>query len=152
MKQEAMSLDPAIREQAARTTSVLVDGIPVDPWLVQVELGASCPTGHPIKLRLGIPILLFELKQSLVSVTASDLVRFVEKDIKDYPGNALTGYLVIARHVVEPLPAKRRGWFARVFTRYQAPLPHPPKWNWTTVENVTLRDDDTLAIRGICVS
>ena len=117
-----MGLEKALRERAERATYLLVDGKPVNPWLVGIDFEARDVPTRPVELHLGVPILLFELKQYEMLVTRENLVQFVSDNIKTHRHSALDVYLTIVRYVVSPPPRRKSySWLARMFTS-------PPCW------------------------
>jgi len=148
---ELMGLDKSVREQAERTTRLLVGGKPVDPWLVAIDLEATRPSSHLAELRLGLPILFFEMKQYEIIITNENAVQFVSDNIKKYGHEALDVYLTIVRHVVNPPPRRKSyTWFARMFTSPPSWTPPQPQWKFTSVTEVALSEDDALLIKGTC--
>jgi hypothetical protein len=65
-----MGIGKTVREQAMKATFLLVDGQPVNPWLVEIDFAANGSPPQPVELHLGLPILIFELQQSDVNVAA----------------------------------------------------------------------------------
>lgn len=145
-----MALDKAIRERAARATCLLIDGQPVNPWLVKIDFAPEGTSQRQLELHLGLPILIFELQQCEADVKHDNILAFVLDDVKDHRNAALDGYLTIVRHVVNPPPRRKSlGWFARMFT--PAPKWSPPleQWKWTSVTGIRL-SEDALVINGTC--
>jgi hypothetical protein len=146
-----MGIGTAVRERAAKATCLLIDGKPVNPWLMGIDFSAQSSSPQSLELRLGLPILIFELQQCGVNVSRDNILAFVLDDIKNHRNEALDGYLIIVGHVVNPPPPlKSLSWFARVFTSPPKWTPPPPQWKWASVDEVTLSDDEALVIRGNC--
>jgi hypothetical protein len=140
-----------IRELPAKATRFLVDGQPVNPWLVGIDFNE---TGSPpclVELHLDLTILLFEMKQYGVTVTKDTIRQFVLDDIKNHGQEALDVYLTIVRHVVNPPPRRKNfGWFARMFTSPPQWTPPSPQWKWTSISEISVSGEDALVIRGNC--
>jgi len=138
-------------EQATKVTQLTIQGKPVNPWWIGIDLRTSDAQLHPMELRIGLAILLYELRQCEVHLTKAGILQFVFDDIAKHQGNALNGYLTIVRHVVCPPPIKKDlGWFSRMFSQPTVWTPPPVRWNWTKVGDVTLSDDESIAISGMC--
>ena len=145
-----MALDSKVREAARKNTAFLLNGQPVDPWLVGIDFACQPTSTQPAQLRIGVPIVIFELKQYEVIVTQDTLVRFVADNIKNHGAEALDVYLMIVRYSVNRPPRRKSyGWFARMFTKAPKWEPPKPKWNWTIVNDVGI-ENDTLVISGLC--
>lgn len=144
-------MNNTIREKALAATSLAVDGQHTNPWLISVDLAASGSWSSVVELRLGIPVLVFELQQCEVRVDERSLLDFVKKDLNTHKTKALNGYLMIARAIISPRPTRKSvGWFARVFTSPPKWIPPEPQWLWKSVNEIRLSDEDTLVIRGNC--
>lgn len=146
-----MGVEIAVRERATKATCLLVDGQPVNPWLVKIDFTGQGSSLQTVELRLGLPILVFELQQCEVNVNRDNVLAFVRDDIKSHRDVSLDGYLTIVRHVLVPPPRRKSlGWFARMLTPAPKWTPPAPEWNWTSVNGIDLSNEEVLVIRGNC--
>src|ERR1041384_2708375 len=144
-------MDKAIREKAEKVTCLLIEREPVNPWLVEIDFDAADSPFRPVELHLGLPILIFEMKQYGVLITKDNVVQFVTDDIKNHQHEALDVYLTIVRYVVNPPPRRKSfGWFARMFTSPPKWTPPDAEWKWREVSDVGLANDEALVIKGVC--
>src|SRR5262245_771293 len=131
-------MQQAVRERVSSLTKLIVAGQPVDPWQVGPRLGSAPSDSYEIKLHLGIPIVIDELRQFGVEVDENSIIQFVSDDIAKYQDQSLEGYLTFARYIVNPPPPRKSyGWFARMFTPAPKFVAPPIQWNWIRVDQVT---------------
>lgn len=145
-----MGLDRTVRENAEKVTQLVRAGQPLNPWLIEIDFDDKARSVQPVELRLGLPILIFELQQCGVEVERNNILNFVSNDLKTHQKEALSGYLTIVRHVVDPPPRRKSsGWFARMFTNPPSWTPPQPQWKWTSVNEIKA-SEDALIIQGYC--
>jgi hypothetical protein len=140
-----------IADFLAKASRFLVDGMSVNPWLARIDFESAPATSYSVELKLDLAILIFELKQHGVSLTRDTVRQFVMDDVKNHGEVALDGYLTILRYTLNPPPRRKNfGWFARMFTSPPKWTPPTPQWKWTSVDDISLSNDDALVIRGKC--
>ncbi len=127
--------------KSPENASVRIDGATVDPCSVIAGSPAGALSPHEIEVQIGARILLHELQQCGVipiCFRAHAEGDFVVADARDQ--EARDGYLTIARFVVSPLP--RQKFFLGVF-RPRNPARHAlsPRWAWTEISDVQMRED-----------
>lgn len=118
--------------------SVRIDGATVDPCSVISGSTAGAPSPHEIEVHIAAGILLHELQQCGVEVSEHTLQEFVAADARGENGR--DAYLIIASFIISPLP--RQKFFLGVF-RPRHPARHTltPRWAWTEISGVQLRED-----------
>lgn len=140
-----------IHSLPSKATRFLVDGQPVNPWLVGIDLSAQTSPFRSVELDLDLEILIFEMKQYGVMLTKESVRQFVSDDIKDHREKALDVYLSAVRCILNPPPRRKNfGWFARMLTSPPKWTPPAPNWKWTRVTEISLSDQDALVIKGEC--
>ena len=124
--------------KSPENASVRIDGATVDPCSVIAGSPAGALSPHEIEVQIGARIWLHELQQCGVEVSEHTLRDFVVADARDE--RARDSYLTIARFVVSPLPCQK--FFLGVF-RPRNPARHAlsPRWAWTEISDVQMRED-----------
>lgn len=144
-------MEQGIDENVAKPTTLLISGEPVNPWLIEADLGGDGTSDLTIELRVSVPVLLHELKEVGIVVARNELEQFVTQDLKNHPKNALGAYLTIARYVLNrPQGRNNRGWLARMLTSQSKWTAPRPEWKWIRISEITSGSDDTLTIKGKC--
>jgi hypothetical protein len=144
-------MERQIRERSLIATKLLIDGSPVDPWIVSVSLGLHPGKLHSLELHLGVAVLVDEMQHCGVQVTEETARDFVDNDIAKFGSVALQGYLRLACAMISPAPARKStSWLARMFTR--PPKWDPPKhqWVWVGLQGVRSINSGALVIDGMC--
>ena len=140
-----------VRELPAKASRFLIDGQPVNPWLVVIDFKATASMSCQVELHLDLSILLFEMKQYGVPLTRDTIRQFVLDDIKAHGEEALDVYLTIERYTLNPPPRRKSyGWLARMFTSPPKWTPPMPQWKWTSINEISLSNEDCLVIKGHC--
>jgi hypothetical protein len=143
--------DSGIRFAATKVRNLTIQGKSVNPWLIGIDLRSNSAQLYPVEMRIGLTILVFELRQCEVHSTEANILQFVSEDIRKHQEKALHGYLTIVRHVINPLPIKKHlGWFSRMVSRSSTWTPPPVRWNWVRIGEVKLPGDKSIAISGMC--
>jgi len=125
-------------QAAKENAGIWIDGATVDPCCVIAGSPARASSTHEIEVHIAAGILLRELQQCGVEVSEQTLRDFVAADARNE--GARDGYLTIARFVVSPLP--RQKFSLGVFRpRNSARHVLTPKWAWTEISDVHLRED-----------
>jgi hypothetical protein len=121
-----------------------IDGVDVDPSEVGINVTADT-VGTPslFELEIGCAALLHELQQTGVEIKLPELSAFVQKDLRNYPQQALSGYLGIARGILGSGSPKRR-WI--LFAKSEPAVIH--KWLIVRAERV-VSSDEQLTIHGV---
>jgi hypothetical protein len=134
----------AFLEKGQKLTRLRIDGVDVNPSEVAIN-ATSDNAGTPslFELEIGCAALLHELQQAGVEIKLSELSAFVQKDLRNHPQQALSGYLGIARGILVSESPKRR-W--SLFAKSEPAV--IPKWLIVRAERV-VSSDEQLAIHGV---